>query len=309
MISRAALATVLAVGLFAAVGAGASPPPAVVASIKPIHSLVAGVMAGVAEPELLIAGAGSPHSYALRPSQAQALARADVVFWVGEGLEGFLARPLASLSGDAAVVALGTAPGLHQLPTREGGLWEEADGHDQGHGQVDPHLWLDPRNAEAMVGAIAVALSEADPARAATYQANAAKVDADLADLDAELAARLAPVRDRPFVVFHDGYHHLEERYGLNAIGSITVDPLRRPGAGRLSAIRAKLTALDVACVFAEPQFRPALVDTVVEGTGARTGVLDPLGADLDPGPDQYVRLMDGLADALVGCLGRTPSG
>jgi zinc transport system substrate-binding protein len=232
-----------------------------------------------------------------------------VVFWVGEGLEGFLARPLTSLSADARVVALSAADGLRLLPTRDGGLRDEDPDQHGGHGRVDMHLWLDPRNAEAMVGAIAAALSEADPERAAAYQANAAKVDADLAHLDAELAARLAPVRDRPFVVFHDGYHHFEERYGLNAVGSITVDPLRRPGAGRLRQIRARLAELDVACVFAEPQFRPALVDTVIEGTGARTGVLDPLGASLDPGPDQYVQLMDALSRSLVGCLDRTRSG
>jgi zinc transport system substrate-binding protein len=305
--------------------AAAEPPPAVVVSIKPIHSLVAGVMEGVGAPELLIEGAGSPHSYALRPSQAQALEQADLVFWVGDGLEAFLARPLAALSGDATVVELSGADGLRLLPTREGGMWKgqeegEHAAHDadhehaqeseeHNHGEVDMHLWLDPRNAEAMVGTIAATLSASDPERAATYEGNATRIRADLARLDAELAAALAPIRDRPFVVFHDAYQYFAERYGLTAIGAITVDPQRTPGAARLRAIRAELEELGSACVFAEPQFRPALVETVVEGTGAGSGVLDPLGADLAAGPEQYSELLRGLSRSLVECLGTPRSG
>jgi zinc transport system substrate-binding protein len=307
-------------GLAASGSARADGAPAVVVSIKPIHSLVASVMEGVGTPQLLIEGAGSPHSYALRPSQARALDQAEVVFWVGEGLEAFLGKPLGALSDDATVVALGEAGGLRVLETREGGMWEdhgeEEDGEhedeheeEHDHGEVDMHLWLDPQNAAAMVDAIVAALSAADPERAATYEANATKVGADLARLDDELAATLAPVRDRPFVVFHDAYQYFEDRYGLNAVGSITVDPQRVPGAGRLRDIRAELEERDAACVFAEPQFRPALVETVVEGTGANTGVLDPLGADLETGPGQYAQLLRALSASLVECLGKPRSG
>ena len=310
------------IGLLAAGGsAGADGAPAVVVSIKPIHSLVAGVMEGVGMPQLLIEGAGSPHSYALRPSQARALDQAEVVFWVGDGLEAFLGKTLGALADDATVVALSDADGLRLLATREGSMWEghgeeehgehehedeEEHDHAHDHGALDMHLWLDPQNAAAMVGAIAAALSAADPGHAATYGANATKVRADLARLDAELAATLAPVHDRPFVVFHDAYQYFEDRYGLKAVGSITVDPQRAPGVGRLRDIRAELEELDAACVFAEPQFRPALVETVVEGTGAGTGVLDPLGADLEAGPGQYAQLLRALSASLVECL-RTP--
>jgi zinc transport system substrate-binding protein len=189
----------------------------------------------------------------------------------------------------------------------EGEEHGEHEEHD--HDEVDMHVWLDPQNAAAMVGAIVAALSAADPGRAATYEANATKVRADLARLDDELAATLAPVRDRPFVAFHDAYQYFEERYDLNAVGAITVDPQRAPGAGRLRDIRARLEQLDAACVFAEPQFRPALVETVVEGTGANTGVLDPLGASLEAGPDQYAQLLRALSQSLVDCLGAPRSG
>ena len=294
----------------------------VVASIKPIHSLVAGVMQGAGAPTLLVEGAGSPHSYSLRPSKARALAEADLVFWVGPGLETFLIKPLTTLPASARLVALSEAEGVRLLPTRAGGTWQDhaeeeeeeeahaeadadhADHADHAPGAADLHVWLDPVNAAAMVGAIAAALSAADPERGALYAANAAALRTELERLNRDLAERLAPVRTQPFVVFHDAYRYFEDRYGLNAVGAISVSPERRPGARRLSAIRDRLAQLEAACVFAEPQFEPALVDTVVEGTSARRGVLDPMGAALEDGPQQYFELMKGLADALLACLG-----
>jgi zinc transport system substrate-binding protein len=320
----------------------------VVVSIKPVHSLVAAVMEGVGLPALLIEAAGSPHTYSLRPSEARALEGADVVFWVGDGLETFLERPLAALAADARVVELAAAEGIHLLATREGGLWEAPghgpadDGHDDhdddhdddhqarghdahaddhaeehaaadehhhqdghAHGEHDMHLWLDPHNAAAMARLIAASLAEADPGNAATYEANAARLEKGLEALDGELRAKLEPIAERPFIVFHDAYQYFERRYGLNGAGSISVSPEQRPGARRLQEIQARLAEVEAACVFAEPQFEPALVETVVEGTRARTGVLDPLGAELAPGPGQYFELMHGLADALAACLDR----
>jgi zinc transport system substrate-binding protein len=310
----------------------------VVASINPVHSLVAGIMQGVAEPVLLVKGAGSPHSYSLRPSAARALDQAAVMFWIGEGLETFLVKPLQALSENAVVVTLSEAPEVRLLPTREGGVRQrekhgeiaaEADGeddhggdgaghpehedehaeHDESeedaheHGRFDLHVWLDPRNAGAMVDAIVAALSEVDPDHGAIYQSNGSRLRTRLHELDESLKATLAPVRDRPFVVFHDGYQYFENRYGLNALGSVAVDPGRRPGAQRLRAIRHRLEEFNATCVFSEPQFEPALVETVVEGTSARKGVLDPLGADLAPGADLYFQLMSNLGKALIDCL------
>jgi len=314
--------------------AGAASAPEVVVSIKPVHSLVAGVMQGIGKPALLLSGASSPHDYSLRPSDARRLDAAEVVFWVGEGLEAFLVKPLDALAGDARIVALSEADGVTLLPTREGGIWpahaehqpdddlhaaEDAhdedvhaeDAHEEAeapaeeheHGGFDMHLWLDPQNAEAIVGAIVTELATLDPGNAGRYEANGRALQERLEALDGALRDELAPVAERPFVVFHDAYQYLAQRYGLYEVGSLTVDPQRRPGAQRLAEIRARLQALNAACVFAEPQFEPALVDTVIEGSAARKGVLDPLGASLEPGPDQYFALMDGLARALVACL------
>jgi zinc transport system substrate-binding protein len=315
-------------GLTTAGSAGADESPAVVVSIKPVHSLVAGVMEGLGEPILLVQGTGSEHSYSLRPSHARALDQADVVFWMGETMETFLIKPLQALSGDAKVVALRETPGLTLLPTREGGMWEEHDhgehaeaheeegGHaeadhegEHAHGETDMHVWLDPSNAKLLVAAIATTLSDADPRNASTYQANAARLDQRLDELDRSLQGKLAAIADHPYVVFHDGYQYFEHRYGMSAVGAITINPTVRPGAQRLGEIRERLEYLDAACVFAEPQFEPALVDTLIEGTSAGKGVLDPLGSAVEEGPDQYFGLMHGLADSLAECLGTAKSG
>jgi len=310
-----ALLPVLAILVLALDSAGVAAEPRVVASIKPIHSLVAGVMEGVGTPTLLMPGAASPHSYTLRPSDARALAQADVVFWIGEGLETLLGKPLAALARDALVVELADSAGLTLLAPRAGGAWA---GHDEpgapddfdDHGRpgYDGHLWLDPRNAERLVARIAEALSGRDPGHAAAYRRNAEALAARLDALDGELSATLAPVKDVPYLVFHDAYQYFDSRYGLAAVGSVTVAPDRAPGAKRLTEIRARIVEAGVHCVFREPQFRPAAVETAVEGTPARVGEIDDLGVTLATGPELYFRLMRGLAGAIRRCLGAPAS-
>lgn len=326
VIAALAFATAVACGLGAAGSAAqaAGQAPAVVVSLKPVHSLVAGVMAGVGEPRLLIAGSASPHTYSLRPSDARALSEAELVFWIGPGMETFLEKPLESLAGNAEVVTLAEVAGVTLLRSRAGGAWEAHD--DGGHGEADAahadedhgadhetlahrygaynlHIWLDPDNATAIVQAAVAALSEADPGRAADYTRNGEAVIGRLAALDRELRAELAPVAQAPFVVFHDAYAYFERHYALNAVGSITISPERAPGVQRLAEIRAKIRALGAVCVFSEPQFAPRVVGTVAEGTSARQGALDPLGVDQPAGPDAYFALMRELAGSLKKCL------
>ncbi len=308
--SRPLLAIALCLGIWSHAAAAAPPPPAVVASIAPVHSLVAAVMQGAGAPTLLLKGGGSPHTATLRPSDAAALQNADVVFWIGSEMETFLAKPLRALPARARVVALAEAPGVTLLASRQGGVWDEDhhdavdDGDHGGHGAHDMHIWLDPRNAMAMTDAIAATLSEADPDRAETYADNAAELRQRLQALDTDLRSRLAPYVGKPYIVFHDAYHYFEARYGLSPAGAIAISPDRAPGARTLAAIRDRIEASGAVCVFREPQFEPALVTTVVAGTPARVAVLDPLGVDLAPSPEAYFALMRRLADSLSACLG-----
>lgn len=294
----------------------------VVASIKPVHSLVSAVMEGVGEPALIVRGGGSAHTHSLRPSDAQILEKARLIFRIDEDMETFLNAPLKTLSGEAVIVSLDDAPGLVKLDLREGGLFEghghdddeshehahdDHDGHDahdsHDHDAHDLHIWLDPSNARAMLAYIAQALSDADPQNAARYLANAQAYSTRFNALEDEIKTIVAPVREKPAIVFHDAYQYFERRFGLNVVGSITINPEIAPGAQRLTEIRDKVRELGAACVFSEPQFQPRSVAVVMEKTQARTGVLDPLGAELADGPDLYIELMRSLATAYAGCL------
>lgn len=284
----------------------------VVASIMPVHSLAAAVMDGVGKPHLLVPGKASPHTFAMRPSDARRLEQAQAVFWVGPMLESFLDRPLEALARDAQVVALIGAAGVRTLPFRDGGPWEahahggEAaahGGHVHAHEAIDGHIWLDPRNAAAMTKAIAHTLGQVDPANKERYEANAARVVARIETLDKHLADTLSPVKGKPYIVFHDAYQYFEARYGLTPAGSITVSPEIGPGAKRLVEIRARVARDRPICVFSEPQFEPRLVSTLIQGTQAKTAALDPEGALVEPGPGAYSDLMKNLAADLTRCL------
>ena len=303
-------------GLLVGTTATAADAPKVVVSIKPIHSLVAAIMQGVGTPDLIVDGAASPHTYALKPSNARSLQEAKVVFWVGPGMEAFLQKPLAALGSNATIVELDDAPGITKLKFREGGAFEPHDdgdeheasddhahGHDHDHGEFDTHLWLDPHNAKAMVSEITTSLVAADPVNALTYQANQKALNDKLDALDTEIASTLAPVKDKPFIVFHDAYQYFEHRYGVRVSGSITVSPETIPGAQRVAEIHSKVADLGATCVFAEPQFEPKLVNVVLEGTSAKSGTLDPEAATLPQGPDLYFDLMRGIASSLKACL------
>ncbi|MEQ9490579.1 MAG: zinc ABC transporter substrate-binding protein ZnuA [Alphaproteobacteria bacterium] len=300
----------------------------VVASIKPIHSLVASVMQGAGTPDLIVEGASSPHSYALKPSQAKKLETTDVIFWVGHDLETFFEKPVETIGKNAVSVSLLESPGLEKLDFREGGAFAQHADHDEhadhddhedhvehdehtdhdeheghAHSGTDPHIWLDPQNAEILVKKIAAVLAEADPANEKLYADNAIKTLARLETLTTDIERQLEPVQSRAFVVFHDAYRYFERRFGLAAVGSIAINPELAPGADRLAEIRDELRETGAVCVFAEPQFQTRHIATVTEGTDARVGILDPLGAGLEDGPDLYFNLIREMANSMRDCL------
>ena len=278
--------------------------PTVVASVRPVHAVASAVMAGVGKPQLLLPAGASLHAHAMKPSEARLLSQAKVVFWIGPSLEAFLVKPLAALAGKAQVVSLINAPGMEVLPARAAGV--EADhGHDHAADPKlpDGHIWLDPRNAVAMANAMAEALAVADPVNAQDYWANAETFSRDAMGVDRDLHIQLARVRDKPFLVFHDAYQYFETRYRLASQGSISLSPEQPPSARRLAAIQEKMRQGGAVCIFSEPQFEPRYVQMLVEGSGARTGVLDPEGAALTDGPDLYFNLLRSMADELARCL------
>ena len=272
----------------------------VVVTIKPIHSLVTQLMDGVGEPKLLIDGATSPHTFSLRPSGVRAIDSADVFVRVSGEVEPFTRKVVKALPDSVRLVTLVETPGLTLLGPNH--HHHDGDDTDGGH-TVDGHIWLDPDNAKAIVDDLARVLSERSPQDAAKLQANARQLGAKIDALTAEIAAEMQPIRDKPFIVFHDAYGYFQKRFGLSEAGAITVSPQVQPSAKRLIALRDKIRSQHVACVFAEPMFQPKLVAAVTEGLDVRTGTLDPDGAMLQPGADLYFKMMRNLAGELESCL------
>ena len=316
--------------------------PKVAVDIAPLHSLVSQVMDGVGQPDLLIRKESSPHEYTLRPSEAKALADADVVFWIGEKLTPWLEKPLDSLATSATKIEMMEAEGTTLHDFRKGATFEDhvkhhesEEGHDEGaheeedhkehaheedkhegheseeghdahhhhHEGLDPHIWLDPKNAEVWVTIIADALSEKDQENAQTYQSNAKAAVERLQQLTSDIQSQANELKDIKFVVFHDAYQYFEQRFGLKGYGAIALSDASDPSPARISEIKQTVKELGVTCVFTEPQFNPELVNAVFEGSTVNTiGVMDPLGATIETGKDQYVKLLTAMITSLNQC-------
>ena len=287
----------------------------VVVSIKPFHSLVSSVMQGVSEPALLLNGNNSPHTYSLRPSAAVKLQNADLVFWGGENLEGFLAKPIHSLAAGARVVSFEDTPGLILRPFRSVKEWQKLDPeseNDQDHLKKqeihrlpgnDPHIWLDPLNAQKITQNLVQILSEFDPENAQTYHSNGKKTILRLSDLNIQLETKMSSVSSKPYIVFHDAYQYFEKRYQLNPIASVTDSSGTSTSVGRLIDIRKKIKIKKVLCIFTEPQFSPKLVQTVISGTAVKKGILDPIGTSISPGPEMYFTLLNNISHSISTCF------
>jgi zinc transport system substrate-binding protein len=288
--------------------ASAGGAPKVVVSIAPLHSLAAGLMAKESPPHLLVKNGRSPHAYALRPSDARALQKADLIFWVGENLETFLVKPLKNQSGKSLVTTLHEASGMKILANRDSGEWghessSDSDNHDHGEGGEDMHLWLDPDNAKIIVGVMAEALITADQENREIYIKRKKSLIAQLDSLDRELKKSLAPFSKVPFMVFHDGFQYFEQHYRLKAVGAITPSAQKSPGARRINRVQNLLKNSQIRCLFKEPQFNSAIVRTVIGKKKIEIGLLDPMGSRFNPGVDHYFNTMRAIANSLISCL------
>ncbi|MDG1744334.1 MAG: zinc ABC transporter substrate-binding protein [Planktomarina sp.] len=293
--------------------------PRVAVDIAPIHSLVAQVMEGIGMPDLIIQPGATPHEYSLRPSEAAALQSADLVFWIGPDLTPWLEEAIETLAPAADLTTLMDIDGTVQLEFREDAVFEahdhsdhaDEDDHDDhddhadhgDHAGHDPHAWLSPKNAMTWLEVIAGRLSAVDPVNSDAYVANAASGRAVIEALMDEVDATLDPVRGRAFIVFHDAYQYFQTDFDVSASGAISISDASDPSPARIAEIRGQIAEQGVDCVLAEPQFNPGLVATVLRGSDAQMGIVDPLGADLELGAELYPQLIRNLSNALAECL------
>lgn len=281
--------------------------PNVVASIAPLQSLASAVTEGISEPALLYDRQQSPHGSGLSPDQLRTLTEADVLVWVGPELETGLARLVARLPEGAVNWHWHDYDsGMVQYAPREALFATAASAlhGDHDHGKLDPHFWLDPRNAEIFVGALADELAQLDPANADTYRANAEREQQRLQQLYTDLEARLAPVRDRPFIVFHDGFQYFERAFDLNALGALVVTPEIPPGPRTVAQLAQRANEAGGVCLLHEPQFSSRWLQPLLQAVpNGLLSQIDPLGSTLEPGPDLYERILTDLAANLATCL------
>ncbi|MFN3786134.1 MAG: zinc ABC transporter substrate-binding protein [Thiothrix sp.] len=286
-----------------------SAKPLVLSTIKPVHALVYAIAGGEHGPlqlQQLLPDGASPHHYALKPSDMQALTQARVVVRIGSSLETFLDKPLASLPAHTLVLNLASVDGIRQLPNRtpHGG-----EGHEDEHKHetllqaYDPHIWLSPANALVMSRQIAQVLGQVDPVNQAWYQRNAEQLIGRIQAAEQRIRTQLAPLQQRPYVSFHDAWQHFDTYFGLQFAGAVTLDVARPPGARQVQSIRDIVVNKQAVCLFQEPQFAPALVKTLVAGTNIRLGELDPLGMVLPLNENTYIALLEHAAQAFTQCL------
>lgn len=283
--------------------------PRVVTDVMPIQSLVAQVMGGLGEPDVLVSGAASPHDFQFTFAQADAVQNADLVIWMGAELTPWLEESLTTLAPNAPTVALLHTDGWEVLELRD---WEDDHDHDHDHAHdedhdraaIDPHAWLDPTAAAVWVQVIADELTKLDPDNADTYQANAQAAAARLDTLNQEITAQLADVPRAPLLVPHDAYHYFGHRYDVEALGTISLSDATTPSPDAIAALQNLVREDNVQCVLSDPQSRTAWIDLVREGSTTRTAFADPLGTNIAPGPDHYAATLREVSAAYVACLG-----
>lgn len=315
--------------------------PMIVTSIKPVTMVVAAIGGDRINIEQIVSSTASPHDFALRPSDLNNISNADTVVWVGESLERFLEKPLENAGKEESSIEWLALKGM-KLQEFAGGHHDEhdednhgehdkdhhddhdedhhdehADHHDEhdeehhdeegheghNHDGVDPHVWLSPDNAKTLAEAVTKRLVSLDSANASYYQANLAGFEKGLELKDAEIKASLSTVQHVPYIVFHDGYGYFEKHYGLDNVGSVTVSPERKPGAKKIAEIRNMIDSNKVQCVFSEPQFSPAIVKTLLDGTQVKTSPLDPLGSNVTISRNAYLDFLTQISGQFMSCL------
>ncbi len=338
-----------------------------VTSIKPVHGLVASILNGIAEPELLIKGVESPHDYQLRPSDAKSMQEADFIVWIGPSIETSISQAIESLAKDAILIELSEISGLtlyefrsthmhrdgeeehhdedeherdhkaendegdhsheeehqHEAETHDDERHEEdersAQGEEDGHGEehesaehadrhdhdgeYDLHVWLDVRNAKLMASHIEAVFSEALPEHAEQLHSNSHALLKKLDQLESSLESEAQMIADKPYIVFHDAYQYFERWLDLDSVAAVTLNPEILPGIGQINELKEAVHETGAICAFAEPQFNPDILHVLQEGTDLKIGMLDPLGADVEPSSNAYFEVMQNMMNSLHSCL------
>ena len=297
----------------------ASETKGVITTIKPIESLVNAVIGDTGKTVSLIPPEISPHEFRLKPSDVRILQNSNIVFYISSHLETGIVKMFKNLPKNIKTINLMEETGIDHLSIRDNEAWElhdhddhdkhdakdeKHDDHDKHDAKDDIHIWLDPDNAIKIVRKINKELSLFFPKNAMTYNDNSSKFINELESLKIELKKELLPIKEKPYIVFHDAYQYFERAFELNAIGSIALENDVASSPKQISFIKDKILKSQATCVFQEPQFDSKLVKTVVEGTKVRIGTLDPIGVNILEKENFYLQLLRNMSKSLKKCLG-----
>jgi zinc transport system substrate-binding protein len=271
----------------------------VLSSVKPINLIVQELTNGVSESSYLVPQSASPHDYALRPSDIKKIKNADMIIWYGNDLEPFLSKVLADQKNVITISEFNTVDFYHFDQHGHDDHAEES-GH---HHNTDPHFWLGPKEALGVAKEITVQLIKIDPLNKDQYKSNLAAFENKLAQAVETISKQLKPVQSKGYFVFHDAYGYFERYFGMNNLGHFTVSPDRKPGAKTLINIKKSLLNQQAVCVFAEPQFEPAIVTTITRGTEVHKGELDPLAIQQNDEEGAYFIFLSTISNELSRCL------
>ena len=281
----------------------------VVTTIKPIHSLVAGVMDGLGSPSLIVDGSNSPHNFSLKPSHAKMIEDAEIIFWVGEDLETFMIKSLESIANNATKVSFMDLDNITKLKFKEENILE-VEGYDDDHddddhdkhadGEFDAHIWLDPKNAIEIVNEIAKTLSLKDPNKKNVYYSNAEKLNHSLNELIKKI--NLSINKDARFIVFHDAYQYFEKRFDVSSAGALILNEEALPSAKKVSEIHKIIKKQNINCIISEPQFNPNIIKSIAQDSSILTGSFDPLGSNFDTNKNLYFEMILSLSNSLKDC-------
>ena len=303
---RKFLMFMIAVGVFSAPGIEAQAKKLkVIATIKPLYSLVASVMGDKGKLSLMVNSGLDPHMYRLKPSNIREIHDSDVVFYIDPDMEIFLKRIFRRSYGNFMAVPMARQKKISLIPYRTSKIWHMDEGVEQESRKDDAqdlHIWLDPANARRIVQVIEEVLSDQDPYNRLTYIQNAQKTITRLYALEEEIREKLRPLREKPMIVYHDAFQYFEKSFGLKSIGAILLKADQTPSVKHIKILKKLAQNYKVTCVLGVPGAHPRIATVVMNGTNAGYGIVDPLGLYLDKGPDLYFDMMKEMAQSIIDC-------
>ena len=314
--------SIIALFICSGVNVFATETTGVISTIQPINSIVSAVIGNTGKSITIIPSEQSPHDFKLKPSDVKVLQNGNIIFYVSNHLESSITKVFKNLPKNIKLINLMEESGVNHLAIRDNDAWERHDhhGHDDHdvhdkHGKKhddhddhekedDVHIWLSPDNAIKIVQKVNKVLSLYFPENSKIYNDNTTKFIDKIRNLKMELVKELSPIKNKPYIVFHDAYQYFEKTFELNAVGSVALEGDIASSPKQISIIKDKIVKSKASCVFQEPQFDSKLVKIVVEGTDAKIGTIDPLGVNISENKDFYLQLLTNMTKSLKECLG-----